>query len=55
MDGKITFTARWDLVKKLAGKSGLTCDKYDNLSKLVESLNLEKDISFEKANKERDP
>ncbi|MCX5679414.1 MAG: hypothetical protein NTZ95_01910 [Candidatus Omnitrophica bacterium] len=53
-DGKITFTARWELVNKLAGKTGSSYEKYPNLSKLVESLKLEKGISFDTANKERD-
>ncbi|MDO8536595.1 MAG: hypothetical protein Q7S30_06290, partial [Candidatus Omnitrophota bacterium] len=53
-DGKIGFSDRWELVSKLAVKMGLDYKKYQNLSKLVESLKLEKGISFEKANKERD-
>ncbi|MFA6609574.1 MAG: hypothetical protein WCT15_01855, partial [Candidatus Omnitrophota bacterium] len=53
-DGRITFTDRWVLVNDLAVKYGLDYKKYDNLSRLVESLDLEKGIDFEKANKERD-
>ncbi|MCX5666756.1 MAG: hypothetical protein NTY34_00360 [Candidatus Omnitrophica bacterium] len=53
-DGKITFSERWDLVSKLAATQGVTYEKYENLSKLVESLKLEKKIDFQKANKERD-
>ena len=53
-DGKIAFSERWDLVSRLAAAQGMTYEKYANLSKLVESLKLEKKIDFEKANKERD-
>ncbi|MFH1752806.1 MAG: hypothetical protein ABH875_01365, partial [Candidatus Omnitrophota bacterium] len=53
-NGKLTFTERWNLVKGLAAKTGADYKRYENLTRLVESLKLEKDISFEKANKERD-
>ncbi|MCX5666038.1 MAG: hypothetical protein NT036_03190, partial [Candidatus Omnitrophica bacterium] len=53
-DGKIAFTDRWQLVKKLADKVSLDYKKYENLSKLVESMEVEKSIKFELANKERD-
>ena len=53
-DGKLAFSARWGLVNNLAVKSGLDYKKYENLTKLVESLKLEKGINFETANKERD-
>ncbi|MBU0604710.1 MAG: hypothetical protein KKH77_00275, partial [Candidatus Omnitrophica bacterium] len=53
-NGKLTFTQRWDLVKGLAAKTGTDYRAYENLTRLVESLKLEKGISFEKANKERD-
>ncbi|MFA6142838.1 MAG: putative PEP-binding protein [Candidatus Omnitrophota bacterium] len=53
-DGKITFTDRWKFVSELASKYNIDYKKYSNLSKLVESLKLEKEISFTTANKERD-
>ncbi|MDP3789957.1 MAG: glucan biosynthesis protein, partial [Candidatus Omnitrophota bacterium] len=53
-DGKIGFSDRWSLVSGLAARAGLDYRKYPNVSKLVESLKLERGISFEKANKERD-
>ncbi|MFA6143001.1 MAG: hypothetical protein WC738_06905, partial [Candidatus Omnitrophota bacterium] len=53
-DGKISFTDRWGFVSALAKKHNLDNSKYVNLTKLVNSLKLEKGINFEKANKERD-
>ncbi|MBN2453494.1 MAG: hypothetical protein JXB40_04455, partial [Candidatus Omnitrophica bacterium] len=53
-DGKLTFTQRWSLVKELADKTHSDYRRYENLTKLVEALKLEKGISFDKANKERD-
>lgn len=53
INGKISFTARWKLTRDLAAKYGLDYTRYDNLSKLVKSFDLEKAIDFEKANKER--
>ena len=53
-DGKISFTRRWGLVSELASKYNIDYKRYLNLSKLVESLRLEKEISFSGANKERD-
>ncbi|MFH0764512.1 MAG: DUF692 family multinuclear iron-containing protein [Candidatus Omnitrophota bacterium] len=53
-DGRITFTDRWKLVSNLAHRYNIGYKQYSNLSKLVESLKLEKDINFNTANKERD-
>ncbi|MFA5147462.1 MAG: hypothetical protein WC515_08825, partial [Candidatus Omnitrophota bacterium] len=53
-DGKLAFSKRWELVGNIAAKVNLDYRKYDNLTKLVESLKLEKEIDFQKANKERD-
>ncbi|MDD5423256.1 MAG: hypothetical protein PHT32_07565, partial [Candidatus Omnitrophica bacterium] len=53
-DGSISFTQRWDFVRNLAESKGVSYKSYSNISKLVESLRLEKVISFDKANKERD-
>ncbi|MDD5496593.1 MAG: hypothetical protein PHP46_05800, partial [Candidatus Omnitrophica bacterium] len=53
-DGKITFSSRWNYITNLASKLHIDYKKYENLTKLVESLKLEKGINFEKANKERD-
>ncbi|MFH0764595.1 MAG: cellulase family glycosylhydrolase [Candidatus Omnitrophota bacterium] len=53
-DGKLLFTDRWVFASALAKKHGLDYSGYVNLSKLVESLKLEKGINFEKANRERD-
>ncbi|MDP2929043.1 MAG: hypothetical protein Q8O01_03135, partial [Candidatus Omnitrophota bacterium] len=53
-DGKIAFSDRWELINNLASKSGVKYQQYENLTKLVESLKLEKNIDFAKANKERD-
>jgi hypothetical protein len=49
-DGKIGFGQRWELVNKLAGRVGLDCSKYTNLTELIESLKLEKKIDFKQAN-----
>ncbi|MDD5174211.1 MAG: PEP/pyruvate-binding domain-containing protein, partial [Candidatus Omnitrophica bacterium] len=53
-DGSISFTERWRYVDSLASRLNISYDGYVNLKKLVESIKLEKSISFELANKERD-
>ncbi|MDP2928778.1 MAG: hypothetical protein Q8O01_01770, partial [Candidatus Omnitrophota bacterium] len=53
-DGKLSFSDRWELINNLASKSGVKYQQYENLTKLVESLELEKGMDFQKANKERD-
>lgn len=53
-DGTTSFTERWDYIDSLASKLNISYDNYPNLKKLVESIKLEKNISFDKANKERD-
>ncbi|MBI5124511.1 MAG: hypothetical protein HZA72_03740, partial [Candidatus Omnitrophica bacterium] len=53
-EGSIGFSERWGLVNSLGTKFGVKYQQYENLTKLVESLKLEKNIDFQKANKERD-
>ncbi|MCM8761072.1 MAG: hypothetical protein NC933_02910, partial [Candidatus Omnitrophica bacterium] len=53
-DGKISFSKRWEFVRDLASKTGSDYKRYENLTKLVESLKLEKLIDFKKANSQRD-
>src|SRR3989338_10902209 len=53
-DGKIGFSDRWGLINALAEKFYIKYQKHENLTKLVESLKVEKNIDFQKANKERD-
>ncbi|MDD3906112.1 MAG: hypothetical protein PHS46_06265, partial [Candidatus Omnitrophica bacterium] len=69
-NGKVSFTDRWAYISALASKVGIDINGkmsqskgtvpfgdsplFPNLSKLVESIKLEKEISFDKANKERD-
>ncbi|MDD5136692.1 MAG: hypothetical protein PHN63_05035, partial [Candidatus Omnitrophica bacterium] len=48
------FKERWQLVKELAAKTGVDCGSYVSLSKFMKSLELEKGIDFDKANKERE-
>lgn len=53
-DGKISFRARLDRVNDFAAKTGVGHERYRNLSKLTESLKMEREINFNKANRERD-
>ncbi|OGW95336.1 MAG: hypothetical protein A3K16_03065, partial [Omnitrophica bacterium RIFCSPLOWO2_01_FULL_45_24] len=53
-DGKIGFSDRWGLINALAEKFYIKYQKHENLTKLVESLKVEKNVDFQKANKERD-
>ncbi len=52
--GKISFRARLEMANSLAVRVGVDHQRYRNLSKLAESLKLERGISFDKANGERD-
>jgi len=52
-DSKLAFTAHWDFISKLAGRNNIEIVIFENLSKLLKSIELEKGIDFEKANEER--
>lgn len=52
-DGKLSFTAHWDFVSKLARRNNIEIKIFDNLSRLLETIELEKEIDFNKANAER--
>ena len=52
--GKIGFRARLEMVNNIAAKTAVDRKRYSNLSKLTESIKMEKAINFNKANRERD-
>ena len=52
-DGKIGFTTHWDYIEKLARRNDIKLVIFENLSKLLKSVELEKTIDFQKANDER--
>ena len=52
-DGKLSFTAHWDFISKLARRNDIQTIIFENLSKLLKSIEYEKDIDFKKANEER--
>ncbi|GAG22397.1 unnamed protein product, partial [marine sediment metagenome] len=52
-DGKLAFTAHWDFIEKLARRNDIKIVIFENLSKLLKSIELEKEIDFVKANEER--
>ncbi|MBL7158183.1 MAG: hypothetical protein ISS91_01590, partial [Candidatus Omnitrophica bacterium] len=52
-DGKLAFTAHWDFIEKLAKRNNIEVVIFENLTKLLKSIKLEKEIDFDKANAER--
>ncbi|MGB2706001.1 MAG: hypothetical protein WBC74_04020 [Candidatus Omnitrophota bacterium] len=52
-EGNLAFTKHWDFVEKLAKRNNIEIVIFENLSKLLKSIELEKDIDFVKANEER--
>ncbi|UCD55308.1 MAG: hypothetical protein JSV93_00485, partial [Candidatus Omnitrophota bacterium] len=52
-EGKLAFTKHWDFVEKLAKRNNIEIVIFENLSKLLKSIELEKGINFIKANEER--
>ncbi|MFH1593185.1 MAG: hypothetical protein ABID09_00635 [Candidatus Omnitrophota bacterium] len=52
-EGDISFSEHWKEVGTYADKYGIDVSEYNELSKLVESITLEKEIDFAKANTER--
>lgn len=52
--GRVHFSDRWRFDSYLAEKAGLDNKAYGNLTKLAASLDMEKDIDFKSANKERE-
>ena len=52
-DGKLAFTSHWDFISKLARRNNIEIVIFENLSKLLKSIDLEKEIDFRKANEER--
>ncbi|MFH1878325.1 MAG: hypothetical protein ABH883_05920, partial [Candidatus Omnitrophota bacterium] len=51
--GEISFTAYWEQARRFCEKYGLTLTGYTELTKLVRSVELEKEIDFNLANRER--
>jgi len=52
-DGRLGFTDHWDFISKLAKRNNIQIVIFENLSKLLKSIELEKQIDFQKANDER--
>ncbi|MFH1878571.1 MAG: hypothetical protein ABH883_07185 [Candidatus Omnitrophota bacterium] len=52
-DALITFPEHWKAVSSAAKKCKIDITKYSDLSRLIRSIELEKEIDFEKANDER--
>jgi hypothetical protein len=52
--GQVQFTEYWDHFSRLAKKHGVDYRQYDELKKLADTIELEKDIDFEQASVERD-
>ncbi|MCK4851515.1 MAG: hypothetical protein KAS86_00220, partial [Candidatus Omnitrophica bacterium] len=52
-EGGLSFSDHWKVVRDLTAKYRIDISVYTGLSKLVESIELEKSIDFEKANSER--
>ncbi|MCK4463315.1 MAG: hypothetical protein KAU58_03285, partial [Candidatus Omnitrophica bacterium] len=52
-DGKLAFTAHWGFISKLAKRNNIETVIFENLSKLLKSIELEKEIDFQEANNER--
>ena len=52
-DGKLSFSEHWDFILKLARRNNVDVVIFENLSKLLKSIELEKEIDFDKANQER--
>ncbi|MFA5500403.1 MAG: hypothetical protein WC404_04925, partial [Candidatus Omnitrophota bacterium] len=53
-NSSVPFTDRWNYIDSLARKMNISYENYPNLKKLAESIKLEKGVSFNKANAERD-
>ncbi|MCQ9207310.1 MAG: hypothetical protein NG740_05490, partial [Omnitrophica bacterium] len=51
--GKLSFTEHWLFISKLARKSNIELVIFDNLTKLLNTIELEKAINFNSANTER--
>ena len=45
-DGRLAFTAHWDFIAKLAKRNNIEIVIFENLSKLLKSIELEKNISL---------
>ncbi|MDD3089406.1 MAG: hypothetical protein PHT95_05625, partial [Candidatus Omnitrophica bacterium] len=52
-EGRLSFVDHWAFLGKLSGQKGADVSGYKELSKLLESIELEKGINFAKANLER--
>ena len=52
-EGKKSFSDHWKELGKCAGKYNISLGEYAELSRLIESIELEESIDFEKANTER--
>ena len=52
-DGVLGFSDHWKNISFLAQQNNVDISKYAELSKLLESIDLEKEINFKKANRER--
>ncbi|MBU1083527.1 MAG: hypothetical protein KKG84_00405, partial [Candidatus Omnitrophica bacterium] len=50
---KLSFSDYWTAVKELTAKHGINTASYPEISKLIRSIELEKEIDFQKANTER--
>ncbi|MFH1310458.1 MAG: hypothetical protein ABIH85_07265, partial [Candidatus Omnitrophota bacterium] len=53
-NGKKRFTKRWDSVKELGQKYGVTLTAYTNITALINAVELEKTIDYDATNSERD-
>ncbi|MCQ9207757.1 MAG: hypothetical protein NG740_07755, partial [Omnitrophica bacterium] len=52
-EGKLAFTEHWDFISKLARKNNIELVIFENLTKLLKTIELEKTINFRLANQER--
>ncbi|MEI8345530.1 MAG: hypothetical protein WCG06_05605, partial [Candidatus Omnitrophota bacterium] len=53
-NGQVHFTEYWDFYRRLAAEKAVDLKPYPNLMKLSETVDLESEIDFKKANVERD-
>ena len=51
--GKLAFNDHWQFIKELAKKYAVEIVVFENLSKLLKSIELEKEIDFRRVNEER--
>ncbi|MFA6635993.1 MAG: hypothetical protein WCV56_02615, partial [Candidatus Omnitrophota bacterium] len=52
-EGDVTFAEHWDVVSDIALRHGITITPADGLSDLLTTIELEKEIDFNRANRER--